>query len=145
MSNENESYTVTVTTPAFVQYTIAPFTSSPSTVTTIAPTAMALAPNGNDITQDGDFDLIVNGRARVSIRFTVTDGSSAACAVVGIAMNLESGLDPSIRDAFPTALINNSGLTLADHNPANASYEFYLLVQNGAGQLGLIDPRITNQ
>lgn len=146
MSDQNSSNTITATAtnPAFVQYTIAPFTNSPGTVTMIAPTAMGLVPNGNSIAKDGTFDLLVSGTSPIAIRFSVTDGSLTPCAVVGIAMNLDSGTGP-IRDAFPTALINNTGLTLADHNPSTASYDFYLLVQNASGQMGLIDPKITNQ
>jgi len=137
--------TDTIDTPAYVAYTVAAYTGSPTEVLTINPTGMNLTPNGNSITQSGSFDLIVSGRQRVSIRFTVTDSNNASCAVVGIAIDPQSGIDPAGRAAFPTALVNNSGLLLADHNPTNTSYDFVLLIQNAAGQLGLIDPKITNQ
>lgn len=134
-----------IDTPAYVAYTVAAYTSSPTEVLTISPTGMTLTPNGNNITQSGTFDLVVSGRERVSMRFTVTDSTGASCAVVGIAIDPLGGSDPFGRSAFPTALVTSNGLTLADHNPTNTNYDFVLLIQNAAGQLGLIDPKITNQ
>lgn len=50
---------------------------------------------------------------------------------------------------FPKVDIVASGdyttMALTDRNDDGTSYEFYVLVQNAAGQLGLIDPRIINQ
>lgn len=133
-------------TPAKVVYTIAPYTSAPNQVTTIPATGITLEANGNNIKQDG-LNLIVWGHQKLSIVFNVTDGSSQPCSVVGIAISPDGSTDASKKAAFPSAEINNVdlSLTLKDHDPSQASYEFYLLVQNGEGDLGLIDPLITNQ
>ncbi|HSW07597.1 hypothetical protein [Aquabacterium sp.] len=131
---------------ALVAYTVAAYTSSQSQVLTIHPTGITLTPNGNNIAQasPGSYDLVVSGRLPVNIQFSVTDSSGATCAVVGIAIDPVSG-GGTVRDAFPTALINANGLTLADNDPTNSSYDFLLLIQNAEGDLGLIDPLITNQ
>lgn len=130
--------------PAAVNYTIAPYTSQPNQVTTISPTGMTLDAKSNNIKKDGDFNLTVWGHQNVSMLFNVSDGSALPCAVVGIAISPDGSTDPSVRAAFPRAEINSAGLKLKDHDPSAASYEFYLLVQNGNGDLGLIDPLITN-
>ena len=129
---------------ATVTYTIAPYTSQPSQVTTISAAGMVLDPKGNNIKQDG-VNLTVWGHQNVSMLFNVTDGSSKPCAVVGIAISPDGTTDPSVRSAFPRAEIDSAGLRLKDHDPSQASYEFCLLVQNGDGDLGLIDPLISNQ
>lgn len=133
-------------TPAKVVYTIAPYTSQPNQVTTISATGMTLEANGNNIKQDG-INLVVWGHEKLSIVFNVTDGSAQPCSVVGIAISPDGSTDLSKKAAFPSAEINNVDLSLQlkDHDPSQASYEFYLLAQNGTGNLGLIDPLITNQ
>lgn len=137
---------MTVGSPALIQYTVTAFTSSPTQVLTIQPTAMTLDPNGNNVTRPSptSFDLVVSGLAAVNLQFSCVDSTGATCAVVGIAIDPESGSGPTW-DAFPSALVNDNGLTLRDSDPTNSSYDFVLLVQNAAGGLGLIDPKITNQ
>lgn len=137
---------MTLGSPALIQYTIAAFNSSPTSVLTIQPTAMTLDPNGNNVSQPspGSFDLVVSGLAAVNLQFTVVDSNGATNAVVGIAIDPAGGTGPDW-SAFPKAVINNSGLTLRDEDRRNSSYDFVLLVQNPSGGLGLIDPKITNQ
>jgi hypothetical protein len=137
---------MTLGSPALIQYTITAFTSTPTSVLTISPTEMTLDPNGNNVTRPSptSFDLVVSGLAPVNLQFSVVDSNGATNAVVGIALDPESGSGP-VWDAFPSALVNDNGLTLRDSDPSNSSYDFVLLVQNPAGGLGLIDPKITNQ
>lgn len=136
----------TIGNPALVQYTVAAYTSTPSSVVTINPVAMTLTPNGNNITRSSPegFDLVVGGRLPVNIQFTAVDTDGNACAVVGVAIDPNGGGNPPIRSTFPSFLVNANGLTLADNNPSNSSYDFMLLVQNSQNNLGLIDPKITN-
>lgn len=129
--------------PAEVQYTIPAYGGTPNSVTVVAPSSMALTPNGNNIQSTNGTDLQV-GRGRVSIRFTAVDSSGASCAVVGIVIDPNSGNDPFGRNAFPTALVTQNGLTLLDMNPLANSYDFMLLVQNASNLLALIDPKISN-
>jgi len=130
--------------PAEVKYFFPALTGGTTTVTTVTPSSLTLDPKGNNIQQTGTVDLTV-GRGRISIRFTAQDSNGNDCAVVGIVIDPESGGDPYGRTAFPLAAVGPNGLTLADHNPSAGTYDFMLLVQDAQNQLGLIDPKITNQ
>jgi hypothetical protein len=85
-----------------------------------------------------------------AFRFAVCDGSGSYLSYVlgGIALRNTTGGGTGIGQ-FPGLSISvESGATmlqLSDDNKDNATYEFDVLVQNAAGQIGLIDPRIVNQ
>jgi hypothetical protein len=85
-----------------------------------------------------------------SFRFAVCDGNGVyqAYALAGIALQNTSRSGNGVAQFPKTSIeVDQSAtiLQLNDDNKDDCTYEFYVLVQNAAGQLGLIDPRIVNQ
>ncbi len=84
-----------------------------------------------------------------SFSFAVCDGSGnyQGYVLAGIALRNTAG--GTGIGQFPGLSISvHSGATLlqmSDDNKDSNTYEFDVLVQNAAGQVGLIDPRIVNQ
>jgi hypothetical protein len=85
-----------------------------------------------------------------SFTFAACDdsGNYQAFVLAGIALQNTNAIGTGVAE-FPRIRIDvRDGATLLqldDDNQDNSTYKFYVLVQNTAGQLGLIDPRIVNQ
>jgi hypothetical protein len=92
--------------------------------------------------------ITVDAKKTPTLNFAVCDGNGdySAYSLAGVALQ---GGGKAGSGQFPKVDIVASGdyttMALTDRNDDGTSYEFYVLVQNAAGQLGLIDPRIINQ
>ncbi len=92
--------------------------------------------------------ITVDAKKSPTLNFAVCDGTGnyGAYSLAGVALQ---GGGKAGSGQFPKVDITTSGdyttMALTDRNNDGNSYEFYVLVQNAAGQLGLIDPRIVNQ
>lgn len=95
--------------------------------------------------------ITVNKDRSPAFTFAVCDGSGNYQIYVlgGIALrNMKQGGGTGVAE-FPCLNINvNNGATmmhLPDENKDCNTYEFFVMVQNASGDVGLIDPRIVNQ
>jgi hypothetical protein len=92
--------------------------------------------------------ITVDAKKSPTLNFAVCDGTGnyGVYSLAGVALQ---GGGKAGSGQFPKVDITTSGdyttMALTDRNNDGNSYEFYVLVQNAAGQLGLIDPRIVNQ
>lgn len=132
---------------ATAQYTIAPFAGAPDQVVTVAATALALTPNGNDVEPlAGDpLGIHVFGSERVNLQFTLVDTAGATYYVVGLALQqVAAGSGSPGRDNFPTFVVHGQSLTVTDDNRSQSTWEFWLLFQNADGRIGILDPKIQN-
>ena len=92
---------------------------------------------------------VAQGRAP-AFTFAVCDGSGnyQTYLLAGVALQNTTKGGTGVAQ-FPHLTIDASSgatlLQLPDQNQDSNTYEYYVLVQNAAGQIGLIDPRIVNQ
>jgi hypothetical protein len=92
--------------------------------------------------------IAVNPKNALTLNFAVCDGTGnyGAYSLAGVALQ---GGGKAGSGQFPKVDIITSGdyttMALTDRNADSNNYEFYVLVQNAQGQIGLIDPRIVNQ
>lgn len=92
--------------------------------------------------------IAVDPKTEPTLNFAVCDGTGnyGAYSLAGVALQ---GGGKAGSGEFPKVDIISSGdyttMALTDRNDDSNSYEFYVLVQNAQGQIGLIDPRIVNQ
>lgn len=100
---------------------------------------------------------VLKGR-QPTFLFAATDGtlSSSSYLLTGIALkNLSTNLSGGGTASFPGVEVSTIGrtgyygVTLQDNNSGaestSTSYDFWVMAQNAAGDVGLIDPLITNQ
>jgi hypothetical protein len=106
---------------------------------------VSLSPtSGTNVTVASDGSITVTGRGAQIIALQATGYQP-----VGLVFKQTLGSsDPSGGNAFGNYVrsANNSNqLVVTDNDQGDASWEFYLLIQNtSSGDFGLIDPRITN-
>jgi hypothetical protein len=130
-------------------YSIAPFTGSVGTVTTVLPTNLAVVDNGGDtgtVTQDGTAIEVSGGS--VSLNIKITDGSRTSIYYpVGLAVQPAAGGTRTSDNVFPPATVDpndNTTIVLGDNDNQEGVYEFVVLFQATNGNFGVLDPRITN-
>jgi hypothetical protein len=93
-------------------------------------------------------NITVDAKKAPTLNFAVCDGDGdyGAYSLAGVALQ---GGGKAGSGQFPKVDITTSGdyttMALTDRNNDGNSYEFYVLVQNAQGEIGLIDPRIVNQ
>jgi hypothetical protein len=107
---------------------------------------VSLSPtSGTNVTVASDGAVTVSGRGAQIIALQAT-----GYMPVGLVFKQTLGSsDPSGGNAFGNyarAANNSNQLVVTDNDQGDASWEFYLLVQNtSSGDFGLIDPKISNQ
>jgi hypothetical protein len=118
-----------------------------------ADVTVSLSPaTGTDVSVASDGSVTVGGSgAQVINLLAVQANTSSYYHPVGLVFKELSGSgDPSGVSAFGNYSRgggnNNYQLTVTDTPNSDASWEFYILIQNvSTGDFGLIDPKITNQ
>ena len=133
------------------------------TVTNYAPLSFipVLSPPVQDritITQPGGGNsgsITISGSGALTIRFKVISGVGATHTryvetglIFGLLSSggrLQRGESPiNGRDNFPMFVSDDRGITVRDEDTSDSSYEFVLVIQNAAGGVAVVDPRIIN-
>ncbi len=122
--------------------------ASPNGTITLAPPGQPKSSQQLTLYPAASSSITVDAKKAPTFSFVVCDGNGdyTAYSLAGVALQ---GGGKAGSGQFPTVDITSSGVTttmdLTDRNNDGNSYEFYVLVQNAQGQIGLIDPRIVNQ
>ncbi len=124
--------------------------ASPGSPIMLPPPGGKGQPRSMTLLQSATAAITVKKGKSPTFSFWVCDvsGNYQAYALAGVALqNTQQGGNGF--GQFPKVVIDIESsatvLQLSDNNKDSNPYEFYVLVQNSAGQLGLIDPRIVNQ
>lgn len=123
----------------------------------VSATSMQLAKPGKNeqpqtvsMYRSDDASVVVGKKKTPTFKFAVcdSDGNYGKYVLCGLFLRSTSSGGTNLT-AFPGLTISlTDGATVleqADHNGENASYNFYVLVQNAQGDISFIDPKITNQ
>lgn len=96
--------------------------------------------------------LVVGSQKTPKFSFTATDATASATAyfLTGVALKNAAATGGNGGQSFPGLKVdvdnqtNATTLTLQDNNKGAATYDFWVMAQNSAGDVGLIDPLISN-
>lgn len=96
--------------------------------------------------------ITISGSGALTLCFKVISGVGSGavnyteCGLVfgWLATPKRTQIDPGGRDAFPNFVSSDRGLIVTDDGGFAATYEFMLVIQNPAGGVAVVDPRITN-
>jgi len=125
--------------------------SVPNPTITLAPPGQPKSPQVLNRYQSATVVITVDKGKAPTFNFAVCDGNGDYTAYFLAGVALQNGVKSGVAAGqFPAVdvVLNNGGYTtldLTDRNTDGNGYEFYVLVQNAQGQIGLIDPRIVNQ
>ena len=164
-----QTYDITITIAPFSDPFVSPTPNAPVTLPNRSPLRLDVTPANRRITiiQPKFSPKYVQGSViiapptdgkgrRLKLHFTVVEqqppqpvASGAPYFEVGLAFVQNNGTKPLVPDkhgrgGFPDFTVDDDGLTVTDAFSFEAEYEFVLLIQNAAGGMALVDPRIRN-
>ena len=118
-----------------------------------SPASYQLYNGGNLVSMNSNGGLVVNGPTE--IRFIIQGADGTAYSPVGFrfkeaSSDASGGMgDPLGRSAFPMRTFvpqgNTAQLSVFDADPAQAEFEFSLMIESPSGTVAVIDPPIINR
>jgi hypothetical protein len=112
---------------------------------------VTVSPPSSYVSVDANGAVTVARNGNIGLQLPLTLEVTGYAALALVFKQTTGGNDPTGAAAFGTYTRgngngNNNALMVTDNDFGNATWEFYVLVQNlTTGDFGLIDPKITNQ